>query len=52
MRKNEAEARQVWDESKKVLDMGKRRPTDCNLNRRIHLPDARPAREEAELPMD
>ena len=40
---------EVYCPKTKTLDLGKRRVTDLKTNRRIMMPDPRPAKEEAVL---
>ena len=45
----DAKSRMIYDVDAKTIDMGARRATDSNFNRRTHLPKHRPMKEEAEM---
>ena len=47
----EAKARAVFDSDRGVITMGIIKSTVCKGNQRTYLPEARPAKEEAELVM-
>ena len=49
IRIEEAQARMVFDKSTNSVDMGARRATDMAHNKRLHIPQPRPAVEEAML---